>query len=55
MFQDIANGGDMIDEGEIVEDDANAANGIRSRKQFLRVKISYEGAEVKSGCDVGEI
>lgn len=45
----------MIDKSEIVEDDADAANGISSRKKFLRVEIPYEGAEVKSGCDVGEI
>jgi hypothetical protein len=54
-FQDIPNGSDMINEGKVVEDDADAANGIGSGKKCLDVEIPYEGAEVKSGCDVGKI
>jgi hypothetical protein len=54
-FQDISNGGDMIDDGEIVQDDADAAYGVTARKKFLGVEIPYEGAEVKCGCDVGKV
>ena len=45
----------MLDEGEIVEDDADAAYGIGPRQEFHRIQVSNEGAKVKSGKDIGKI
>jgi hypothetical protein len=45
----------MLDEGEVVEDDADAAHGIGSGEKLLCVEIPYEGAEMKSGGNVGKV